>query len=182
MKHTKGFMVLAILFLACANAHAIGFNLALSAESIATQDMQVVSQDMKQQKLAIAPLVTGIILKGNVTVPQEKIFELIITKIGENLSQDKLKTDQRAIYSLGVFSDVSVEFEKTKAGTNIIFRVKENPVLADIKIEGNSVFTSEALLKIMKSKAGKALSYSNIQEDLKTLEDYYKKNGYMHAR
>ncbi len=134
------------------------------------------------KSVSVAPLVTGIYIKGLVTVKQDAVVDQVNTKIGEMLSEEKIKNDQKSIFAMGSFSDVSVSFEKSKAGTNVIFKVKENPLIAGITLEGISVFSREAVLSHMKSKTGQLLSYANVQSDLKTIEELFRSNGFVLAK
>lgn len=134
------------------------------------------------QKVEVGPLVTAIEVRGNNTVTESDIMDAVFSRIGDVLIEEKVSSDVKAIYALGYFEDVSVSFESYAKGTRIIFNVIENPVLAAISFEGNSVFKSKDLSALMKTKVGEILNFKTLQEDIQTINDFYKKNGYVIAR
>lgn len=136
----------------------------------------------QQQKVEVGPIVTAIEIKGNKTLTEDKIMEAVFSRIGDVLIEEKVASDVKAIYAMGFFDDVFASFESYAKGTRIIFNVIENPVLAAISFEGNSVFDSDKLSKLMRTKAGEILNFKTLQDDIQTINDFYHKNGYIIAR
>ena len=134
------------------------------------------------KKIRVEPVITAIEIKGNKIVSEESILEPVFSRIGDILIEEKVASDIKAIYAMGFFDDVSASFESFAKGTKIIFRVIENPVVSGISFEGNNVYNRDQFLSLMKTKTGKILNYKVVQEDIQTINDHYKKNGYMIAR
>lgn len=129
--------------------------------------------------VSVDSLISAIDVRGNKNIGQEKIYEAVLSRVGESVTQEKINNDIRAIYALGFFDNVEVAFEKTKTGTKIIYKVKENPIISGIIFEGNTVYPSEKLFNIISSKKGGILSYKLIQDDIKTIDEFYHKDGYL---
>lgn len=134
------------------------------------------------KKIEVGPLVNVIEIRGNKIISEDKIMEAIFSRIGDILIEEKVSSDIKAIYAMGYFEDVSASFEPYAKGTKIIFNVIENPKVAGISFEGNSVYKSDELVALMKIKVGEILNYKMLQEDIQAINDYYHKNGYTIAR
>lgn len=134
------------------------------------------------KKIEVGPVVTAIEVRGNKTVTESSIMDAVFSRIGEVLIEEKVSSDVKAIYAMGYFEDVSASFESYAKGTRIIFNVTENPVIAAVSFEGNSVYTPDALSAPMKTKAGQILNFKTLQDDIQAINDLYHKNGYSIAR
>jgi len=134
------------------------------------------------KKVTVGPLVTAIEIRGNQSIAEDRILEAVFSRIGDILIEEKVSSDVKAIYALGYFDDVSASFESYAKGTRIIFNVKENPVVAGITFEGNSVYSSSDIQSLMKTRIGEILNYKTLQDDIQSINDKYHKDGYTLAR
>ncbi len=180
----KIILAFALTFILLGTSNAIDFTLTSSNEtSLSSTEASLVNAKIATKELVtVAPKITGIFVQGNIIVPIGSITAAIISRVGDNLSQDKINDDSKSIYATGYFSDVSIGFSKTKKGTDVIFKVKENPVISGISIEGATAYKSDDLLSMLKSKKGDVLSYKNIQDGVKDIDEKYHKDGYMLER
>jgi outer membrane protein insertion porin family len=131
---------------------------------------------------AVAPNITALEISGNKTVATKDIMDVVFTRVGDTIAEEKIKGDLKAIYALGYFADVVPSFEAYSGGTKVIFRVTENPVLADITFTGNTVYSSAELLALLTTKKGGLLNYQKMQGDIDLINAKYKAAGYMLAR
>ncbi len=127
-------------------------------------------------------VLASVSVKGNSSVSSDIILSAISIRPGEPIDQEKINSDLKAIYSLGYFSDVKTAFVNTGKGTQVVYKVKENPVLRSIVIEGNTVYSTAELLSICSSKIGLALSYKSVQTDVQSIEAKYQDAGYILAK
>lgn len=134
------------------------------------------------QKVEVGPLITAIEVKGNKVIAEDRMMDAVFSRIGDMLIEEKVMSDIKAIYAMGYFEDVSASFESYAKGTRIIFNVKENPVVAGIRFDGNVVYDQNKLESMMKTKPGEILNFKVLQEDIQTINDSYKKDGYTIAR
>jgi outer membrane protein insertion porin family len=130
----------------------------------------------------LSPLITGIEIKGNIITPEKEIMDVIFSRVGDSLVQEKINSDQKAVYGLGYFSDVSVTFEAQAGGTKVIFLVVENPQVKEIIFQGNTVYSSAELRSLISVKVGSLLNFKNLQTDIDKVNTKYKTAGYMLAR
>ena len=69
-----------------------------------------------------------------------------------------------------------------EGGKKWIITIKENPVIKDVIISGNNSINNQMLLSKLKSKPGELFNYSTIRNDIKTIEDTYKQDGYIFTK
>ncbi len=126
--------------------------------------------------------ISGVYVQGNSNIPSEQIFQNIISKVGDSLSEDKVNDDIKLIYAMGYFSDVKRELKKTASGTEIRYIVKENPVIRGISLEGFSVYPEQKILSTLESRTGAIMSFKSIQNDVQAIEQLYRGDGYILAK
>ncbi len=86
------------------------------------------------------------------------------------------------IYNEGSYADVKAEITKYVDSTSINFLLVQNPILMDVLISGNQIFTSETLRKEFDSLIGKPLNSRFINNVFDSLVHRYKRDGYSLAR
>ncbi|MBE3578029.1 MAG: outer membrane protein assembly factor [Limnochordales bacterium] len=121
-----------------------------------------------------APIVRVIEVTGNQLVPTDKILAAITnTKVGEPLDQEKIYQDLYAIFNLGYFREDSLDAVwdplDEGSGVKVTFRVKEYPVVKDVKIEGLTVLSPDKVLPYLRTKAGQLFNRRELQEDVSAL-------------
>jgi len=130
----------------------------------------------------VSPTIMDIEIRGSHFVPEKDIMNVIFSRVGDSLVQGKIKSDQKAIYALGYFSDVTVSFDEVQHGTKVIFNVVENPVIQDVLIEGNTVYPTAEIMAMISTKKGTLLNFKSLQQDIDKINSRYKEDGYMLAR
>ncbi len=92
-------------------------------------------------------IIKAIEIIGNYEVEDEVILNTITSKIGEEISPDKIKIDIEKIEELGYFIDVKTELSEYEGGAKIIFTVVENPIIEKINFEGITIFKDISSIK-----------------------------------
>ncbi len=131
------------------------------------------------QAFAAEPVVSAVNVEGNEKVVSEHILAVVNTKIGEFLEQEQIKTDVEAIYDLGFFSFVDVKFAPLAGGVEVVFQVKENPVVEEIRFEGNTVYSDEELMELVFTTPGSIFNRVFFRHDLQRIKEKYDKDGYV---
>lgn len=122
-------------------------------------------------------LITAIAVKGNQAIPTEQILNIVKTKVGQKVENEKLRADMQAIFNLGYFFNVQVAFEAHQGGLKLIFDVVENPKLKEVTIQGAQRVSEAKLKELMKSQIGQMLNTKTLSADLKAIEEHYGKQG-----
>lgn len=123
--------------------------------------------------------VTEIEIRGNERINEEAIRSVITTRVGDELSPERLERDRLAIESLGWFRSVLRTVQVTGNMARVTFLVTEYPVVREIQITGSTLFKDEQLRAPLKTKPGQVFNAVNWEEDKKALEKLYTDRGYV---
>lgn len=91
-------------------------------------------------------LLRDIRVEGLQRVEPGTVFASLPFRAGDNYSDDKGAAAIRALFSLGLFSDVRIEI----SGDVVVVVVEERPTVADISFSGVKEFESEVLRKALR--------------------------------
>ncbi len=125
-----------------------------------------------------APLILSIDVKGNHNVEKEAVLVKMGSRVGQPLDRRQLSRDVRKLYKSGFFSDIRFTGTRTPRGVRLVCHVKEYPLIAHLKMEGNDEFPTKDLQKRMKLKPGRIYSPRYIDADRNKLRKGYLKKGY----
>lgn len=122
-------------------------------------------------------IVKAIEVNGNKTISVSSILDKIKTRVGQEYLQSVISDDLKRLYNTGYFSDVRVDRKEHEGGFKVIFYLEEKPVVDKITFSKMRYFKSKALLKKMKTQAGKFLDHKQLKDDMDTIKDLYVKKG-----
>src|SRR5262249_10978649 len=125
--------------------------------------------------------VAEVVVRGNDKIPSDKILEVVSTKVNDPLNEDKLRSDVQAILNLGVFQDAVVRLEPVPEGVRVVFVVVENPVIDKIDVKGNTVISTEDVLKALAVPTGVVLNTVTMRAGVRAVEKVYQDKGYVLA-
>lgn len=126
--------------------------------------------------------ITSVNVSGNQNISSEYILNVAKIKPGMTLSRDMILSDIEAIYNQGFFSFVDADISDEGGGTGVTFTVQENPLITGIKFTGNTIFTSEQLMKEVFSLEGTVFNRQFFRNDLDRIQEKYHKAGYVMVR
>ena len=116
-------------------------------------------------------------IEGNKRVEKELIGLNISSNVGEPISSKTVREDVKKIYKLGSFEDVRAETEKTPSGVILIFKVKEKPVVADLRIRGNKDIKSDKILEVIDVKEGRIIDLNKVKMSQEAISELYSQSG-----
>lgn len=124
--------------------------------------------------IAIEDLVLSFEVSGNQKIADQKILSVITnTRLGEPLDRQAVAKDQQAIMNLGYFALVEPYAEEFLGGLKIIFRVVENPVIKEFRIDGLTRIAPEAFLPFFRQQPGDVFNYVTMMDDLVMAQQYF---------
>ncbi|MDQ7819749.1 MAG: BamA/TamA family outer membrane protein [Armatimonadota bacterium] len=127
--------------------------------------------------------VKAIEVRGAVRVPIDHILAAVTeTRVGEPLSDEKVRADVRAINDLGWFTDVMARLEPAPDGVTVVFLVTENPVLAEVVVEGNASIPTRDILEALALPTGEVLNLRRLRDGTAAVQRLYESRGYVLAR
>ena len=142
------------------------------------------------------PVVRSIFFAGNAEVKTKKLREGIQIREGDHLKRYLLKLDEdkiREIYQGKGFPNIEVKSEekKTDGYVNITFRIREGSkiYIKEIAFEGNQIFSSKRLAKIITTKRRKFPRFiypgkfdkTKFEEDVDRVKGFYGSGGWLDA-
>jgi len=127
-----------------------------------------------------APIVSVEVV-GNEHIASEEILKAIKSDVGGQFSEGQVALDRKAVLNLGWFWRVSVERESVENGIRLVFHVVENPVMREVRFQGNKELTQDELLAVMKTKPGQVYNAPLLVRDADAIQDLYGSKGYILA-
>jgi outer membrane protein insertion porin family len=121
--------------------------------------------------------VKGLEVRGNKKVEAEAVLEKVSTKPGTMATNYSLRKDIERIYALKHFENVEVHRE----GNNLVFMVKEKPLISKIVFEGNDEINNDDLLAVIKSKEYAIMDINVVKADIDALTKHYEDKGFFLA-
>jgi outer membrane protein insertion porin family len=151
-------------------------------------DMDKLAEALENSAASIDNRISGISrissiqVSGNRRVETDAVLAMIESKKGDRIDQDQLDRDLHAVYGMGFFSDVNIETEDGPDGMNIIFNLKEKPVIIQILYEGNKKYKEDKLNEELGIKQYSIYNESNVKQSINRLKEFYRKKGYYNAK
>jgi len=127
---------------------------------------------------SIEKKIVAIETSGNRYVESAAILANIESKVGESLSRKQISRDVRALFKTGYFEDVHVEGIPENGGVRLVYVVKENPLIAELKILDNDEIPDKDLKPKLELKPGRVFSEAKLRKDRNTIRKSYLKKGY----
>ncbi len=131
---------------------------------------------------AEAAEVSKIRIEGNRRVSKESVELLASQKVGATYDESKTAEDIKKIYSTGNFYDVTVEKVVSASGVELIYIVKENPVLVDFSINGNKKIKDEEIKEVLEIEGNQITGTGKLHDQLDNIARLYTTKGYSNAQ
>ena len=126
-----------------------------------------------------APKIIGLKIEGNKRLSKAFILSHISSKIGRRFSPNILNDDIKRLDKTGNFQDVRVDFSTKEEGIEITITVVEKPILVDIIIEGNRVFSKKYINEIIgEGFLNRPLDKGELKKKMDEFASLYKQKGY----
>ncbi len=128
------------------------------------------------------PSIAQVGISGNLRVEEDAIRVHLRSQPGQPFDQDLIDRDIRSIYAMGFFDQVDADV--TKVGENrveVVFRVKERPLVRTVKVEGTDKVKREELEGALKIRAHTILDPEKLRQGLEAGKKLYVEKGYLDA-
>src|SRR6266850_684287 len=103
-------------------------------------------------------LVESVDITGNRRLRRDDILYYVQTRPGDPYNEQQVERDYQAILALGFFDKTSTRVlieDGPRGGVNVIFEVKELPIIRDLQFEGlHSVSESDVLKAFREKRVG----------------------------
>ncbi len=103
-------------------------------------------------------------------------------RIGLPLSKELLAQDVRDIFSMGLFTDISVEESVGPSDSVILtYRLSEKPTIHEIHIEGSQAITQDDIKEVIDLRAFHVADIARIRDNVEKIRKLYVDKGYFLA-
>jgi outer membrane protein insertion porin family len=123
---------------------------------------------------------SDLIVRGS--AEYETLIKTVIrSRPGSPVSSIDLESERNLILSLGTFSAVTVNLEEDNSGFILVIEVRENPPIAEVRVENSTLLPQEVWLNGLKRalvEAGQVLNTTRAEEARQAIRDEYKRAGY----
>ncbi len=135
-------------------------------------------------------LVEAVDIQGNRRLKDEDLLYYIKTRPGDVFNAAQLERDLRELLALNFFDKASTRVlteEGVRGGVNVIFEVKELPIIRDLQFEGAKAIQESDILKEFREKRvgiSKENIYNpvNAQKAVRVLREMLASKGYPNAK
>lgn len=126
--------------------------------------------------------ISAVKIHGNQVVKDSELLPYIQVKPGDAWKAASIQNDLKALYESGWFADVTATFVEAPEGVQVVYVLRENPVLNKINIVGNTKITTDKLRALLTVPEGKVLNAKQLQDNAAAIEELYKNEGYILAK
>ena len=123
---------------------------------------------------------TDVVVRGSSDY-ETLIKTQIRSRPGSPVSSINLESERNLVLSIGVFSAVTISLEEDNSGFILIIEVKENPRIAEVRVENSTLLPQETWLTGLKRvlvEAGQVLNSTRAEEARLSIRDEYKRFGF----
>ena len=122
-------------------------------------------------------------VKGLEKISKEEALKNVKVKEGDQFIPQEAIDGAQKIFQTGLFASVEPSVEREANNTvAITYIVEENPIVKDIEISGNTLFTEAQLEQALGIKEGELLNGNLLNPDNNGIIKLYNKGGYTTAR
>ena len=128
-----------------------------------------------------SPILSGIIVKGNIKMETEHIINSSGLVIDKELTGNDINNAINRVWLLDRFSDIQIEVEETKSGLVLYLEVDEYPLIKKIKFTGNTAKSTSKLLELSSLKEGEVLTPQKINNAINLIKNDYMDSHFHHS-
>jgi outer membrane protein insertion porin family len=121
--------------------------------------------------------ITAVQIQGNVRAEPETIRSYLQLKEGQRYDPAAADRSLKALFSTGLFSDVSIDMQ----GSTMVVKVVENPIINRVAFEGNKKIEDDKLRDEVQSKARQVFTRARVQADVERILAIYRRGGRYNA-
>jgi outer membrane protein insertion porin family len=113
-------------------------------------------------------------VRGNRRIEAGTIESYMLLSPGDQFDQKLIDQSLKTLYATGLFKNVSI----TRAGSDLVVDVSENPVIAQVAFEGNHQLVNKDLLAIVSARPNAVYTAEAAEADRQSILDAYARKGY----
>ncbi|WP_419827313.1 outer membrane protein assembly factor BamA [Sphingomonas sp.] len=115
-------------------------------------------------------------VSGNQRLEPETVLSYVSLRVGQTYTRDAGDTALKALYATDLFADVQIVDDPASPGA-ITIKVRENPVVNRVVLEGNKRLKSDKIMPEIKLQAREIFSRAKVRADVARIIELYRRQG-----
>ncbi|HEX7851680.1 MAG TPA: outer membrane protein assembly factor BamA [Sphingomonas sp.] len=130
---------------------------------------------------AVAPqkIIRSLRVEGSQRIEPETVMSYTKLRVGQVYSNETLDQAIRDLYASDLFADISIAGAETG---EIAIRVRENPIINRVILEGNKTLKSDKITKEIKLAPRQIFTRTAVRQDVARIVELYRRQGRFAAR
>jgi beta-lactamase regulating signal transducer with metallopeptidase domain/lipopolysaccharide export system protein LptA len=129
-----------------------------------------------------APVVEHVLIVGAQRIDQETILSLLGIRPGDSMTADKLNAAEKALFDSGLFAETRMQAPPRGGSGDLRLWVKENPLIDQLRFEGNANLKDDQLRAVMRERPGEVYTGAKLHNDLDAVVGLYRQAGWSNAK
>lgn len=117
-------------------------------------------------------------VEGTQNVSEGTVLEAVSSVPGTELDEQTVRQDMERIFAAGDFSKVDVRVGEREGKLELVYELRENPVIRDICFKGLEGIDVKPLIDQMSSRRGEVLNNLKVKRDLERLSSCFESEGF----
>jgi outer membrane protein insertion porin family len=130
---------------------------------------------------AVAPqkIIRSLRVEGSQRIEPETVMSYTKLRVGQPFSNETLDQAIRDLYASDLFAEISIAGAETG---EIAIRVRENPIINRVILEGNKTLKSDKITKEIKLAPRQIFTRTAVRQDVARIIELYRRQGRFAAR
>nr|WP_258043055.1 outer membrane protein assembly factor BamA [Sphingomonas sp. NBWT7] len=156
----------------------LGCTMLAGVPSVAVAQSAAPSGAQQATPAPVAPPVQRVIrslrVEGSQRIEPETALSYTKLRIGQTYTNESLDQAIKDLYASDLFADVTVAGAETG---DIVLRVRENPIINRVILEGNKRLKEDKITKEIKLKPRQVFTRSAVRQDVARIVELYRRQG-----
>ena len=112
-------------------------------------------------------------IEGNQRVEDRTVQSYLLVSPGDPFDPSRIDLSLKTLFATGLFADASFE----KAGSDLVVRVVENPIINRVIFEGNNALNDDKLREEVQAAPRGIFTAARVQADVQRILELYRQSG-----
>ncbi|MEP1144096.1 MAG: outer membrane protein assembly factor BamA [Henriciella sp.] len=145
----------------------------LAAALMATSAIAVTDTPIMQSDAQVNETIRQVRIEGNQRIEDRTVQSYLLVAPGDAFDPARIDLSLKTLFATGLFADASFE----KAGSDLVVRVVENPIINRVLFEGNSALDDDKLREEIQAAPRGIFTAARVQADVQRILELYRQSG-----
>ena len=145
----------------------------LAAILMASSALAVTNVPVLQADAQTAETIRQIRIEGNQRIEDRTVQSYLLVSPGDPFDPSRIDLSLKTLFATGLFADASFD----KAGSDLVVRVVENPIINRVLFEGNKALDDDKLREEIQAAPRGIFTAARVQADVQRILELYRQSG-----